>query len=215
MAKRLSEKEKEKIVKLFNNGTGVEELAEQFNSTKLTIKRNLKKILGEKYIDSFQKKNSYISTETENIKNTVFENKNESNITHQLETPKDEDFQTTSFMEITPLNYEIENSLQKDLASIPISEVQLPKIVYMIVDKNIELAIKDLKEYPEWNFLSHDELNRKTIEIYLDLKNAKRVCKKEQKIIKVPNTDVFRIVAPILISKGISRIVSPDQLIAL
>ena len=132
-----------------------------------------------------------------------------------MEKFKDEDFQPTSFMEITPLNYEIENSLQKDLASIPISEVQLPKIVYMIVDKNIELAIKDLKDYPEWNFLSHDELNRKTIEIYLELKNAKRVCKKDQKVIKVPNTDVFRIVAPILISKGISRIVSPDQLIAL
>ena len=215
MAKRLSEKEKEEIVKLFNNGAGVEELAEQFNSTKLTIKRNLKKILGEKYIESSQKKNSYISTDTENIKNTVFENKNESHITHPLEKFKDEDFQPTSFMEITPLNYEIENSLQKDLASIPISEVQLPKIVYMIVDKNIELAIKDLKDYPEWNFLSHDELNRKTIEIYLELKNAKRVCKKDQKVIKVPNTDVFRIVAPILISKGISRIVSPDQLIAL
>ena len=85
----------------------------------------------------------------------------------------------------------------------------------MIVDKNIELAIKDLKDYPEWNFLSHDELNRKTIEIFLDIKNAKRFCKKEQKVIKVPNTDVFRIVAPILISKGISRIVSPDKLIAL
>ena len=215
MAKRLSEKEKEEIVKLFNNGTGVEELAKQFNSTKLTIKRNLKKILGEKYIESSQKKNSYVSTDTEKIKNTVFENTNESQFTHSLETSKDGDFQSTAFMEITPLNYEIENSLQKDLASIPISDVQLPNVVYMIVDKNIELVIKDLNDYPEWNFLSHDELNRKTIEIFLDIKNAKRFCKKEQKVIKVPNTDVFRIVAPILISKGISRIVSPDKLIAL
>tara|TARA_B100001027_G_C16157063_1_gene280809 strand:- start:397 stop:753 length:357 start_codon:yes stop_codon:yes gene_type:complete len=118
-------------------------------------------------------------------------------------------------MEITPLNYEIENSLQKDLASIPISEVQLPKIVYIIVNKNIELTIKDLRDYPEWNFLSQDELDRKTIEIYLEIKNAKRFCKKDQKVIKVPNTDVFRIVAPILISRGITRIVSPDKLISL
>ena len=36
-----------------------------------------------------------------------------------------------------------------------------------------------------------------------------------QGIIKVPNTDVFKVVSPILISRGISRIVSPDQLIAL
>ena len=58
-------------------------------------------------------------------------------------------------------------------------------------------------------------LNRKTIEIYFDLKNAKRYCNKDQKVIKVPNTNVFKIVAPILLSKGISRIVSPDKLIAL
>ena len=46
-----------------------------------------------------------------------------------------------------------------------------------------------------------DDLNRKTIEIFFDLKIAKRSCNKEQKVIKVPNTDVFRIAAPILISK--------------
>ena len=85
----------------------------------------------------------------------------------------------------------------------------------MIVDKNIELEIKLLKDYPNWEFLPTEELSRKTIEIYFDLKRAKTVCSKEQKVIKVPNTDVFRIVAPILVSKGISRIVSDEQLIAL
>ena len=118
-------------------------------------------------------------------------------------------------MELTPLNYEIENSPQQDLASVSINEVEIPKVVYMIVDKNIELEIKFLKEYPDWNFLSQDELNRKTIEIFLDMKTAKRFCKKDQKVIKVPNTDVFKKVAPILLSKGISRIVSADRLIAL
>ena len=85
----------------------------------------------------------------------------------------------------------------------------------MVVDKKIELVIKLLKDYPEWQFLSQDELKRKTIEIFYDLKNAKRFCNKEQKVIKVPNTEVFKIVAPILLSKGISRIVSSEKLIAL
>ena len=120
-----------------------------------------------------------------------------------------------SFMEITPLNYEIEDSSRKEFSSIPISQIELPKIVYIIVDKNIELEIKLLKDYPEWDFLPNSDLNRKTIEIYSDIKAAKRFCKKEQKVIKVPNTDVFRIVAPILISKGISRIVCSELLIAL
>ena len=216
LAKRLSEKDKEEIVNLFTTGIVIEELANQFKSTKLTIARNLKKILGEKKYNEFsQKKNSYNPLDIENRKDISHENKNESNLTNLQETSVDDNFQHEAFKELIPLNYEIENTLQKDLASVPISDVQLPKVVYMIVDKSIELAIKDLKDYPEWNFLSHDELNRKTIEIFLDIKNAKRFCKKDQKVIKVPNTDVFRIVAPILISKGISRIVSPDKLIGL
>ena len=85
----------------------------------------------------------------------------------------------------------------------------------MIVDKNIELQTKYLKDYPDWQFMSQNELNKKTIEIYLDIKIAKRFCNKEQKVIKVPNTNVFRIAAPILIARGISRIVSADKLIAL
>ena len=93
--------------------------------------------------------------------------------------------------------------------------MEFPKIVYMIVDKKIELEIKYLKDYPDWQFLSTNELNRKTIEIFIDLKMAKRICKKEQKVIKVPNTDVFKIVAPLLLAKGISRIVSYDKLISL
>ena len=85
----------------------------------------------------------------------------------------------------------------------------------MIVSKNIELEIKLLSDYPEWEFLPNEDLKRKTIEIYFDLKIAKRNCNKEQKVIKVPNTDVFRIASSNLISKGISRIIAAKQLIAL
>jgi len=44
---------------------------------------------------------------------------------------------------------------------------------------------------------------------------AKRFCNKEQKVLKVPNTDVFKISAPLMIKKGISRIVCTEKLIAL
>ena len=77
------------------------------------------------------------------------------------------------------------------------------------------LEIKTLNDYPEWQFLSVAELKRKTIQIFPDLKTAKRNCRNEQKAIKIPNSNVFKIVAPILTSRGISRIVSDDKLIAL
>ena len=77
------------------------------------------------------------------------------------------------FVELAPLEYEIENTPRKELSSIPIDQVEFPKVVYMVVDKNIELEIKLLKDYPEWEFLPNEDLNRKTIEIFFDLKTAK------------------------------------------
>ena len=62
---------------------------------------------------------------------------------------------------------------------------------------------------------SKDELERTTIEIHNDLKSAKSCCSKDQKVIKVPNTNVFKTVAPLLLSRGISRIVSEEHLISL
>ena len=132
-----------------------------------------------------------------------------------IENHEDDYFSPSSFMEITPLDYEIDNLPQKNLSSVSISDVHFPNTVYMVVDKKIELEVKYLKDYADWQFLSQDELNRKTIEIHEDLKLAKRFCNKEQKVIKIPNTNVFKIVAPLLISRGISRIVNADRLIAL
>ena len=119
------------------------------------------------------------------------------------------------FVELAPLDYEIDNSIQKDISSIPLSKVDFPKEVFMIVNKNIELEIKVLRDYPDWHFLPEDDLNRKTIQIFNELKIAKRDCRREQKVLKVPNTDVFKITARFLVSKGITRIVNDDKLISL
>ena len=216
MARRLTEKEKEQIVSNFSTGKSLDDLSKDFKFTKLTISRNLIKILGEKKYKNLIEKNKSVKKELrENNKSISFENKNELHPNIQKENSFDEYFQASPFLEITPLNYEIDSAVQKDLSSVPISEVTFPKVVYMIVDKKIELQIKYLYDYPDWQFLAKDELNRKTIEIFLDLKNAKRFCNKEQKVIKVPNTEIFKIVAPILLSRGITRIVSADKLIAL
>ena len=227
MAKRLTEKQKIEIAEYFKNGKTIEALSEEFNCTNITITRNLKKNLGEKIYKELIEKNknfnqsNTLEEEDKKRKNDYkFANKiskNEFIDDQTLDTNQFENnnFSSTEFIEISPLNFEIENAPRKELSSIPIQEIDFPKTVYMIVDKNIELEIKLLKDYPEWEFLPNEDLERKTIEIYYDLKLAKRACSKEQKVIKVPNTDVFRIVSPILISRVISRIVSDEKLIAL
>ena len=53
LAKKLSEKQKEELVKFFSLGKSIDQLSKEFNFTKLTITRNLKKILGEKNMKSY------------------------------------------------------------------------------------------------------------------------------------------------------------------
>ena len=226
MAKRLSENQKEKILIKFREGYSIELLAKEFNCTKLTISRNLKKYIGEHEFQSLntqniEKKKNFITNndklidpEVKNYSNQeLYGEKAADKAISNFNLKKDYDF--SPFTEIIPLNEEIENLPRKDFSSVSISEISFPKVVYMVVDKKIELEVKKLKDYPEWHFLSENELERKTIEIYIDLKAAKRSCNKEQKVIKVPNTRVFEIAAPILSSRGISRIISDDKLIAL
>ena len=210
MAKRLSAQAKLEILDLFvNNKFSIDKLTYKFQCTAPTIIRNLKKELGiEKYQEIIDSRNYKKNTKISNKE--IKSNKNENN--SKILNEEDSQF---NFVELVPLDYEIENGLRKEVSSIPIHEIDLPKVVYMIVDKKNELEIKLLKDYPDWDFLPNEDLNRKTIEIYLDMKIAKRICSKEQKVIKVPNTDVFSIAAPILNARGISRIVSPDKLIAL
>ena len=218
MAKRLSDKQKEEILRKFREGNSLDLLAKEFNCTKLTISRNLKKYISEDEFNSLNinnsnKKNKLIKKD-EKITNTMNDNQSIKGIyadngseiedlDKNIDETKDNYFST--FTEITPLDEDIDDSQQKDLSSVPISEMSLPNVVYMVVDKKIELEIKTLNEYPDWQFLSVEELERKTIQIFPDLKTAKRFCRNEQKVIKVPNTKVFELVAPILTSRGISR----------
>ena len=221
MAKRLTEDQKKKLISTFKKGIKIEELSQRFNCSKLTIVRNLKKNLGESKYKEIITNNKNLITDSrkleksKKIKSEIDSAVAGNTINNNLNKNASDFAPEDSFFEIVPLDYEIENLPRKELSSVPISDVDFPKVVYMIVDKKIELEIKLLKDFPEWDFLPHNDLNRKTIEIFFDLNLAKRSCKKEQKVLKVPNTDVFRIAAPVLMAKGISRIVCAENLIAL
>ena len=224
MAKRLTEKQKEEIKINFLDNQSIDNLSEKFNCSKTTIIRNLKKNLGEKkYKEILNRSNPTLDLDDDKLGENEIQQTYETNkinetcetLISQGRSNEDEINSFDSFIEITPLNHDFEELSQKDISSIPLSEIKLPNIVFLIVKKEIELVTKYLKDYPEWQFLPQNDLKRKTIEIHFDLKTAKRMCNKDQKVLKVPNTDVFKIVAPILISRGISRIVTSENLISI
>ena len=227
MTKRLTANQKEEIVISFKSGTDIDSLSKKYKCTNLTIIRNLKKNLGELKYKDLINKNKSLKEKSENKKNktnhlvkTNFDNEHLKNDSydHKVlnENITSSNFaQIDSFFEIAPIDYEIDDSSRKELSSVPLSEADLPRIVYMVVDKKIELEIKLLKDFPEWRFLPQDDLSRKTIEIFSDLKLAKKSCKQEQKVLKVPNSNVFRIASSVLVAKCISRIVCAENLIAI
>ena len=200
MPKKITENEIKDLVKDFRSGILVNSLVKSYGYSKATINKYLKKNINENEYKLLTKKQS---NDDELEKVDLMINNQEPN-----------NFQT-DFYELEPVDFQIDEDKQKDISSIPLEMINFPKVVYMIVDSNIELEIKLLKDYPLWQFLPEEDLKRKTIEIYFDIKVAKRNCNKDKKVIKVPNTNVFKIVAPILLSRGISRIVSEEQLITI
>ena len=203
MPKKVSEAHKEKILESFVNGLEIKDIANEYNFSPSTITKQLKLLLGEKKYNEIKKS---ISNTNKKLLDEKILSKKEQNSKIEAEE---------SFFEIVPITTGIELEIQKELSSQPLKDVNLPSIVYMLVDKKVELIPKLLSDYPEWSFLSEDDLKRKTIEIFSDLKVAKRKCNRDEKVIKVPNPDIFRIVAPILLSKGITRIINEDKLISI
>ena len=219
MPKKVSEIQKQKISESFINGSEIKEISEIYKFSKQTIIKQLKNILGEKEFNSINNKRA-INSELKKTKSRKI--KNDEKLLSQKKLSKDDintnlekEIIDNTFFEIPPIATEIDLENQRDITSKSLTEANLPKLVYMIVDKNIELEPKLLKEFPEWSFLSENDLNRKTIQIFSDQKLAKQTCSKNQKLIKVPDTNVFLMASKILKSRGISRIIFEDTLLAL
>ena len=210
MPKKVSDSEKEKIVESFLKGSSVREISKEYNFSQITINRQLKLILGVNKFDEIKELNSKQNKNASKIKSFNYD---EEKTLNQGKESLDQTEET--FFELVPILDGIELEKQKDLSSQPLKDSNLPQIVYMLVDKKIELIPKSLGDYPQWRFLPEEDLNRKTIEIFSDIKNAKRDCKKDEKVIKVPNPNIFNLVAPILVAKGITRIIIEDNLISL
>ena len=200
MPKKITENEIIALVSDFRSGIIINDLVKSYGYTKATINKYLKKSINENEYELISKGQL---NDNELINNNLITKNQESN-----------EFET-DFYELQPIDFQFDEENQKDLSSVPLDNIDLPTTVFMIVDKNIELETKLLRDYPSWQFLPEEDLNRQTIEIFFDIKVAKRNCNKDKKVIKVPNTNVFRLVAPLLLSRGISRIVSEEQLITI
>ena len=224
MPKKVTDLQKKEILESFINGSGIKEISIIYNFSISTITKQLKNILGEeefiKIKASYSHNENHIDNGEKEIEKKNLEPKevfNDAN-NNSLEKNTGNDsgeYQHTNFYEIEPLTVGVELDNQKDLTSQPLRDFQLPKLVYIIIERELEIKPKLLFDYPEWRFLSKDDLNRYVIEIFSDQKEAKKSCSKNQKLIKVPNPNVFLLASANLKLKGISRIIFGNNLLAL
>ncbi len=101
------------------------------------------------------------------------------------------------------------------LEARPLEEAVLPGSVFMLVDKTVELEVRPLREFSDLPPLAEEEQERQALMVFANSRNAKRQCGRTQRVIKVPDTDVFRRTAPFLVRQGITRLVVDGALYSL
>tara|TARA_Y100001978_G_scaffold199932_1_gene215219 strand:- start:2731 stop:3351 length:621 start_codon:yes stop_codon:yes gene_type:complete len=206
LPKKVSNLQKEEILNSFINGANLKDISNNYNFSVATITRQLKNLLGvDKFNEIKNKEGNYLN------KNKLV---TEKEVNNSYDHAKEETFEE-QFVEVIPISEDIDFHNQKELASEPFKEAILPEVLYMLIDKNIELIPKMLKEYPEWSFMPKNELELMTLEVFDDHKYAKKLCTKNQKVIKVNNPKVFLIASNSLKSRGISRIIFNNLLLSL
>ena len=206
--------------KLFDNQTKKEQkknpdqsnalvpLEKKDKEADLNIKKNedvyrpIVEKIGSLALEDAEDFSEYLSSENQDDKN-VDAAKNNQNF--------DDNFEV-----IEPLISDFDFDQEKQKLDFEILNYEnLPDSVYMIVDKKVELDLQPISDLPEWSFLPENELKRKAILLFANQRSAKRSCSRNQRVIKIPNTGVFKLSKPYLISKGITRLILEDSIIAL
>ena len=210
MPRKVSAQEKKAILDSFISGISIKEIAKNYNYSHATISRHLKTILNNNDFQDIKIKNTKSNKKdfSQSLKKISEDSKN-------LENNIEKEIYSEEVFEVIPIIDGLDLDNQKELSSEPFINAKLPEVVYLIVDKKIELVPKLLKDYPEWSYMPEEDLKRITLEIYSDPKYAKKCCSKNEKTIKIPNPKVFIMASESLKSKGISRIIFDGLLLSL
>ena len=240
ISRRLTKIQKDEILEAYRAGDTTSDIAEKYSCTANTINRTVKNLLSDSEYILLKEKRLKINNKKEKLfKNKTIEEKKE-----HVEQPisltslKEKDLETkvndklfshddekgvyfstdcsNDIEVIAPLLSGFDFEEEKQKMDFKINNYEsLPESVYMIVDKKVELELQLISDLPEWSFLPENELERKAILLFANQRSAKRSCSRNQRVIKIPNTSIFKISKSYLISKGITRLILDDSMIAL
>ncbi|MEB3281883.1 MAG: transcriptional regulator [Lyngbya sp.] len=94
---------------------------------------------------------------------------------------------------------------------LPLTEAELPKTCYLVIDRSAELVAKPLKAFSELGQIPPDEVHEKTLPVFDNHRVASRFSARNQRVFKVPDTRLLQKAAPCLQAKGITRLLIDGQ----
>ncbi len=98
---------------------------------------------------------------------------------------------------------------------LPLAQAELPASVYLLVDKTVELEARPLSQFSELGQLPPGEEELQALQVFVNPRQAKRQCGRNQRVIKIPDARLLERTAPYLIAQGISRVVIENGLYSL
>ena len=233
--RRLSDSEKQDLVGRYKAGESTAALAEAFGCSANTVSRTVKSLLpADAYaaLKTSRLKGSAVASPpaepvppaaaaeaeplTDDDSSLALDDADDFGEDPEEEIAEDDDTGSAdTFTELVPLVGVGDLSDQPFNQAQPFSVDLLPDSAYMLVDKVVELDARPLKEFPELGFLDDAEQERQGLCLFASPRAAKRQCGRSQRVIKVPDTTVFKRTSSYLLARGITRLVLDGTLIAL
>ena len=106
--------------------------------------------------------------------------------------------------------------VQQFMRVIPLDKALMPRICYVVVDRSAELVVRPLKDFGDMGQVPISSDQTMTLPIFDNPRGAKRFANaRTERVIKVPDSQVFRKTSDNLRSKGITYLFIEGQLYSL
>jgi transposase-like protein len=98
----------------------------------------------------------------------------------------------------------------------PLSQATLPRTCYIVIDKFAELIVRPLKDFADLGQIAGEEIQQRTLPVFDNHRVAKRFSnQRTQRVIKIPDSQVFYKTTHHLRSKGITRLLVDGNIYSL
>ncbi|MEM8829990.1 MAG: hypothetical protein AAGE96_11600 [Cyanobacteria bacterium P01_G01_bin.19] len=113
------------------------------------------------------------------------------------------------------IRYSRQDSGFSDVEILPLSQAQLPRTCYLVIDRAAELIVKPLAEFGDLGEIPQDEIRQRTLPVFDNHRIAKRFSHRRERVIKVPDGRMLQKTSRHLQEKGITRLLIDGQVYSL